>query len=313
MSSAEKESTLTPVTESLEFVAKFAALFLALVYAVGFVIISIHHAQFSIPEFDPLKPKIFSTGLVFFVLVATPILTAYRTFGLFGLRGVGFILKSKPENADTLKFLLGVAFYYAASGLAWVIGQIFIVDITHFKPWGTTWEFISLGCITITGFLVRAYFDKCPNTFVLATLANVALSIFVTLRFENHRLLIMTLWFYIVGLGGLAYTHLLSDPSQHKTVEWERQIPILAIVLLVYGSLIYKDITPYFGGGIPVPITMYFSSKIPLTDSDSMEVQLLEQTAEGYYVLRSGDEKHAYFIRHDLVSAVHFGVPEAKK
>lgn len=123
---------------------------------------------------------------------------------------------------------------------------------------------------------------------------------------------IVTLWFYGVGLIGLWFTKMLKDPLERGKTEWERQIPLIALVLLTYGNLIYRNITPYFGGGVPVPITMYFSSKTPLTDSDSANVQLLEQTADGYFVLKTGDDKHAYFVRHDLVSAVHFGVPESK-
>jgi hypothetical protein len=312
-SDAEAKSVPPSITGRFEFVAKFAALLFGLVYAVGFTIISIHHAQFSISEFDPVKPKIFSTGLVFLLLAAAPILAAYRTFGLFGMRGtVGFFFKSRPENEATLKFLVGIAFYYAASALAWAIGPIFIVDLINMKPWGATWEFISLACITITGFLARRYFDKWPDTFVSATLANVVFAAFVTYRFENHKMFVVTLWFYGVGLLGLRYTKVLRDRAERGKTEWEREIPIIALVLLTYGNLIYKNITPYFGGGIPVPVMMYFSSKTPLTDSDSADVKLLEQAADGYYVLKSGDEKHAYFIRHDLVSAVHFGVPEVK-
>jgi hypothetical protein len=35
----------------LELVVKFGALFFGLVYALGFLVIAIHHAQLSIPEF----------------------------------------------------------------------------------------------------------------------------------------------------------------------------------------------------------------------------------------------------------------------
>jgi hypothetical protein len=288
-------------------------LFIGLIYGVGFTIISIHHAQFSISEFDPLKPKIFSTGLVFLLLAATPIVGAYRTFGLFGMhRTTGFVLKIRPENEGALKVLVGIAFYYGASALAWAVGPTFIMGLLDMKPWGWMWEFISLICVTITGFIARAYFDRWPTAFVLATMANVIFVAFVTLRFENRTMFIVTLWFYGVGLIGLWFTKMLSDPVERGKTEWERQIPLVALVLLTYGDLIYKNITPYFGGGVPVPITIYFSSKTPLTDSDSADVRLLEQTADGYFVLKAGDDKHAYFIRHDLVTAVHFGVPEVK-
>jgi len=84
VTSPEPTPTPSSITARFEFVGKFTALFIGVIYAFGFLIIAIHHAQFSIPEFDPLKPKIFSTGLIFLLFFGIPMVTAFRLFGYSG-------------------------------------------------------------------------------------------------------------------------------------------------------------------------------------------------------------------------------------
>jgi len=102
-------NTVTPpaqrpaMSSRLELAVKFGALFVGFIYALGFIIIAIHHAQFSIPQFDPLKPKIFSTGLVFLLMVGAPAIAAFRAQGLLGLRTTtGVVIPSQPQNRDWL-------------------------------------------------------------------------------------------------------------------------------------------------------------------------------------------------------------------
>ena len=75
----------------VEMYAKASALFLAVVYGAGFLIVAVHHAQYGVAQFDPLKPKIFSTGVVFFLLVAGASIAAFRVFQIVGLRRAGGI------------------------------------------------------------------------------------------------------------------------------------------------------------------------------------------------------------------------------
>jgi hypothetical protein len=66
-----------PLSESrfvagLEVTARAAAVFVAVVYGTGFLIVAIYHAQYGIAQFDFLKPKIVSTGIVFVLLTTLP-------------------------------------------------------------------------------------------------------------------------------------------------------------------------------------------------------------------------------------------------
>ena len=114
---------------------KFGALFLGLVYAIGFLIIAIHHSRVSIPEFDPLKPKIFSAGIVFILLAGLPILAALRMFGLFGLRvGAATGFRVHPGNEAAAKAVLIFSFWYGAVAFSMTVGQIFVGDASLHEP-----------------------------------------------------------------------------------------------------------------------------------------------------------------------------------
>jgi hypothetical protein len=302
------------VASRLELVAKFGALFLGLVYALGFLIVAIHHAQFSIPQFDPLKTKIFSTGLFFLLMVGAPAMFVFRTLGLVGLKAqTGFGISCDPKNQDSLRVALVVGSFFPAYGLGRYLAGTFFGTSYDFKRWGFTGFLVCAGTFILSGVFMKKRFDKWPGTFVLlAALQTIGTFIFA-LRFDDRRMFGAGLWFFGVGLLSLYVLHVIKKPDEWRSIEWERQLPIIAVVLLLYSSLIYRNISSYFGGGVPVPVTMYFSSaKVPIASSDSAELQLIEETSDGYYVLKSGDEKHAFFLRRDLVSAIHFGVPEPK-
>ncbi len=298
----------------LELAAKFGALFFGLVYALGFLIIAIHHAQFSIPQFDPLKTKIFSTGLVFLLMVGAPAIFAFRTQGLFGLKiqtGIG--IACDPTNRDALSAALVAGSFFPAYGLGRYVAGTFYGASYGFKVWGFTGFLFCASTFLLLGFLMKKRFDKWPGTFVLLSFLHAIGTFIFALMFDDRRMFGAGLWFFGMGLLSLYLLHVIKKPDEWRSIEWERQLPIFATVLLLYSTLIYKNISSYFGGGVPVPVTMYFSSaKIPLTNSDTAELQLMEETNDGYYVLKPGDEKHAFFLKRDLVSAIHFGVPEPK-
>jgi hypothetical protein len=302
----------TDIRAQLEFSVKFAALFFGLVYALGFLIIAIHHSTLSIPEFDPLKPKLFSAGIVFLLLVGLPVLTALRWLDFFGpsasaIKGITV----DPDNATAARVMSCFFFWIAAYGFSLTIGSIFL----SYGPW-RPWGFISqtaLCCIFIAFVVLsRKYFNRHADAFAFAALVLVVALGIVTFKFSDRKLFWATLWTYLIGLGGVFCLHLLRDPAKRRLVEWERLIPCVSLALFSYSSYFYPNIPPHLGGGKPTPSTFYFASKVPFTNASSANVRFLEETTSGYYILVSDDEKHGYFIRRDLVSAIHFGVSDAK-
>lgn len=301
------------IRERLEFGVKFGALFFGLVYALGFLIIAIHHSTLSIPEFDPLKPKIFSAGIVFILLAGLPVLAALRMFDIFGLSiPVVKGIQVQPGNEAAWKAATVFSFWWVALGFSVTVGQIFLDGIAAWRPWGFTCDIVIFALLAVYIVLLRKYFNRLPDIFAFAALGIVVADAVVTFKFADRKLFWLTLWAYFVGLGGAYCLHLLNDPDKRRKFEWERLVPYVALTIGLYGSGLYRYIPPHYGGGKPTPSTMYFASKVPFTNADSANVQFLEETNSGYYILAPGDDRHAYFLRRDSVSAIHFGVPETK-
>jgi len=312
--SSESQSEQKPSIQArLEFGIKFSALFFGLVYGLGFLIIAIHHSTLSIPEFDPLKPKIFTAGIVFSLLVGLPVLAALRTFNIFGLRVVASRgIQVQPENETSAKAMLVFFFWFVAFGFAVTAGPIFVGPFGEWKPWGFSYDVACMAALVACIVLSRKYFNRLPETFAFATLLIVIADAIVTFKFTDRKLFWITVWTYFVGLGGAYCLHVLRDPNRRRKVEWETLLPYISLTMTLYGAGLYRYIPPHYGGGKPTPSVMYFASRVPFTNADSANVQFLEETSSGYYILAPGDEKHAYFLRRELVSAIHFGVPETK-
>jgi len=61
---------------------------------------------------------------------------------------------------------------------------------------------------------------------------------------------------------------------------------ILPPVFGTYAIFVYPDIAHQFGGGSPVPIVLHLTKKLPPVDSEIVPVDLIDETEQGYYVLR---------------------------
>jgi hypothetical protein len=114
------------------------------------------------------------------------------------------------------------------------------------------------------------------------------------------------LWNYLVGVGALAHLHLARDPISRGAYRWEVLAFALLALVLFYSLEIYGGLKPQLGGGAPVAATMYVSPKAPIFSSESAEILLLDETDAGYYVMLQPDQKSAYFIRRDIVTALRF-------
>jgi len=77
---------------------KHAAVIFAVIYGIGFLVLSVHHARFGMEATEPFKPKVFSAGLLFVVLAGVPCIAMARTLAMFGLRmPVTRIVKGQGE------------------------------------------------------------------------------------------------------------------------------------------------------------------------------------------------------------------------
>ena len=166
-----------------------------------------------------------------------------------------------------------------------------------------------LGIPLVTGAaLGHWFFDRYPFAFILNNLLlAVALGV-VVFHCYDRAFLWLTLWYYAVGIGTLVFLYFARDPVSRGILQWE-QAPFWFLGLIFFYALgVYGGLKPQLGGDAPVPAVIYVSPKAPIFSSESTEILLSDETDAGYYLLLQSDQKSAYFIRREIVTALRFKV-----
>ena len=307
----------TGIRTNLETLARLAAVGITSVYVTGFLIITLHHAQYGIAQLNPLKPRVFSAGLLFVVLCCISVVAALGMFRIGGLWRNWLTFRSAPANSLYARLTLGFGFYYVAwfiAGMAtWSLIATTKSESAHWYGVVMSVGAVFLFNITSTQVLPQL-FDKRPRACTLVVFL-VTLTVFISnLRFASSELFWLSVWIYITGIEGVLLYYMFEDRKFWKRAEWETALlGFLALPLVLFATDIYGTIKFSWGGAEPVPVVLHFAEKPLPWIGATTECQLLEETDHGYYVLLPGSQKKAYFVRRDLVKMIHFkSVPSGR-
>jgi hypothetical protein len=69
---------------------------------------------------------------------------------------------------------------------------------------------------------------------------------------------------------------------------------------------IYPRVVPKLGGGAPVSVTFQFVGKSPIDNAERMRAFLIDETDNGFYLVRTVQDKEAIFLPRSQVAAVYF-------
>ena len=276
------------------FAGASAALF-ALLYAAGFLVVSLHHSAYGLSEFNLLTPRVFAAGVVLATFVLVPMSACYR------LSCKPFD-RSKPDNKTIETLHIGVYFYAYAFMLAIPFHPLLEAGFEYHFPdraWilliGLTLLGLGLGVglqnrFRIALFAASVCYSGCLFTF--------------NLLYASASMLWLTTWFFIVGVATMIIYHSVSAP-RHSPIEWERYVFMVLIpVLFVFATQIYGRVKSSFGGGRPNPIVLHFVSDQNVLSAKVAAVFLIDETENGFYILRREGDTKTYFIRRDFISAV---------
>jgi hypothetical protein len=164
------------------------------------------------------------------------------------------------------------------------------------------WALFSLIAVPI---LAKKFVDRPKQCLALSFLYSLGILLYAAL-YGDPSLMWCSAWLCFVGLAGVLVYVGMSDPKRLRAYEWEKLLPILFGAVFVFAVRIYGNIVWYYGGGKPVPVIMTIATKTPVSDSNSVPVLLVEETEHGYFVLTLKDRETAYYLRRDLVTAIHF-------
>jgi hypothetical protein len=278
-----------------------------LVYLFGFIIVSIFDATYGIADFSLFRTKVVAVGTVFVILVSIGMLLTFRMFSIFGLTVEHANISSVAVTDQNKPFIIAevaLSIPFACMGVAVPLSFLF----SAFPIW--TWAMVGFiliqaAVIATLGVMRQKRFNEHPFVFVFLSALNTAALFLVLFCYGNRNTFWFVVWLSLVCLFTLQTSFKISKPEELRRTEWERLfLTIVPIVFGLYATKLYPKIPHQFGGGEPVPIVLHLTKKLPVFDSESASVSLIDETEQGYYVLSANDK--ALFVARSLVEGVEF-------
>jgi hypothetical protein len=309
MSEKAQQSGTLPV--NVGDIPKFVATIAALAYGVGFIVVSLHRASFGITQFSLLRPRVVSAGFLIIVLTAVPSIAARRRTHLRDFALLEF--DSSVKKWLHIAVLLNAGFF---TSLVLAVASRFL----FVRYWGVRNYDLGftayLGAFAVFSTLVPiiglSQRERYPRTAMVVAWVNFLAANAVLLGWFKGPFLVMIYWYLGVGLLAAMGPPLLRRGLKNETTDWETNIIGAAFLLVVLSTFIYSRVKPWFGGGLPISIEIQTTGPTPLGTSFSGETLLIDETDQGFYVLRDPSTRAAVFIPRHAVNGVLYRPAESE-
>jgi hypothetical protein len=283
-------SVLGPWTDVL---SKGIVGFVLALYASGFLIVSLHESKYGFGEANPFRTRVLAAGAWFFLLTGVPatIVIAYR------------IRRPRIGWVQASHFLY--SFYLGCIGLNLYTSEFFVPpqNTASFKSW---W-FIVMLIATAIVVLVRDFkklsdrFSATASIVAVALLLSSAIRFMVVSRQTNQPPL--TFWFFGAGVVTLYVVTVLTRRNFDDLLG-QLLFGVLTSLFL-FATYYYPNLKASWGGGSPVPVTLYLNRESILRPNQSLSAQLVDESDAGFYIIGQ-DETKAVFVPRTSVSLVYF-------
>jgi hypothetical protein len=286
------QQALTFLSTVVDIFSKGAATVAVVLYASGFLIISLHQSEYGFSEINPLRPKILAAGAWFLLFLAIPAATVVRARAKGALRGMDFARWLFPYYFGCMSagffasFLFNYSLFPSGAAPKWWVWVVAIIA--------------SLALVTALNIWDRFPRRIAATVSVLLTLffaAETVQGLFVARQFTQGAI---GFWFFGVGVVTLIE---LNMPA--KNVDWTRTAFTACGALLVFAHYYYPHMKSSWGGGTPVAVTVYFAKDSPIKPNQSVPLQLIEESDAGFYIVGPRDSK-AVFVPRNAISMIYF-------
>lgn len=289
-------SDLAPFADSL---SKGVAGLAIAMYVCGFLVVSLHHANYGFVGTNPFRPRILAAGAWFMFFTVIPVAIAIR-----------YKERSWVSFIGSLAFVL-LLFYGISNVLFYLLFDL--RNPASVSPYHR-WSYWAWGAATLVAAGVYLYASNSKKTtanflavtsgaYVLFTLGMRLQAYLIMHDFESGDL---ALWFF--AIFAITVLQLKSKPGDYSGERIKGlgvDLGLLFLILFVFGHHYYPHIKSSWGGGAPVSVTIYFSKDSAIKPNQSISAQLVEESDEGFYVVGQKDTR-ALFVPRNAVSLVYF-------
>jgi hypothetical protein len=304
MSSAASLAQQLQSKPLIERLLSYGTAVFAFIYGAGFLVVSIHHAQYGLPFFDFLRARCFAAGLLLTLLVTLPIVAASRTFSLFGLRLPVENKAVKKENVKLADICVMCGFSGVGFGLAYAVTPLFswTYAFTKYPYW-----LIAVMAINGLGVLTyRRYINIHPVFTLLVNVIGLPISLFALWKAIDHEMFLVAMWFYLLGLCFIFLHSIFRMPDALRRTDIEKLGTLLLGVVLFFATSIYGKVNFAWGGGMLVPVTVHLIRPTAFSDSINVSAFLIDETDKGLYLTHKPEDKKASFIPREGIASVDY-------
>jgi hypothetical protein len=291
--------------------AQATGVFAVFVYAGGFLALSLHHASYGISQFNLLRPKIISAGVLFFVFAALPAIETMQIFGFHTANTKKLESDNAPAPAKSyVRWINLLGFLLIALVGSSLVVRPFLTDLP-FEGSLYSWAFAAIVppaaiLAAIPLFLMQKRKWELPVCIVLFAMIVVWMA-FCVYRTRDITFIVLVGWFLFCSYISYQAYGAINEPQKLQSVNWVQAVTLTMSTAIFFGVQVYPRIPSGFGGGTPTQVTLQFVDKAPFDGAAKSGVWLIDETDVGFYVIRSKDAKKAIFLPRNTIATVYFG------
>jgi hypothetical protein len=298
---------------NLELVTRATATIFVVLYAIGFIILAVHDAQFGIVQFSLLRARILLIGSLFTALV---MLSAgalhYRLGYIAALKEV--YDNTEPRLQRYRDLLLMAHFVYPASLMALIFNPVvfpFTLNNWWFTPEDDPWWHAAAiyGAFVVMGlgnFVIAKGFSEHPKRAAVFGVGGAFTLISGLYLFGSKNIANLTLFLFLAGLNALQIKR-NPDRTRYAMDFRNWSVPLALIAMFIFG--IFGNVRPGLGGGAATPVILYLNTPVEWLDSKAASLLLVDETDQGFYVLTAPTGK-AFFLPRSNVASMYFGTKD---
>jgi hypothetical protein len=305
MSSAElkpesSRNLLTDLAPWADTLSKGVAAIAIAAYVCGFLIVSLHHANYGFVGTNPFRPRILAAGAWFMFFTVIPVAIASR-----------YKERSWVSFAGSLAFAL-LVFYGISNILFFLLFDLGDPpSISSYHRW-SYWAWGAATLVAAVAYMYASNSKKATANF-LAIASGVYVLSTLGMRLQDYLVMHdffeqgdLALWFFIIfAITVLQLKTKPGDYSGDGIKGLGTDIGLLFLTVFIFGHHYYPHLKASWGGGSPVSVTVYFTKDSAISPNKAISAQLIEESDEGFYIV-GPKESRAVFVPRSSVALVYF-------
>lgn len=287
---------------TVDLISKSVAVLAIVLYGCGFLITSIHQFRYGFVETNPFRPRIASAGAWFILFMAIPLAIAR---GMLKHRHLWEGKEKWWRNTGAILYAYYIACVFFGPAFFWMFD--FYVDPSGVLPPPAVWK-IALAVAAVLLLVALCSWRRVP--WYVSAIASIILVGQYLLYAANDLFSLghfrfSAIWLWFFGIGIIALFEMSVRSWKPRFGDWSKTVFLMLGALLIFASYYYPHIKSSWGGGVPIPITIYFTKDSTIMPSQSIGALLVDESDAGLYVVGKND-KRATFIPRSAIGLVYY-------